>query len=115
MYRLTDHQLEIEKGRYKKEWKPRELQVCKHCSSEETETEVNFLLCCLLYQTARDAFLQQIKAADLSCQGKTRDKLMKLCLGEEPNFMHLVAKYVSLCHDIRGKNEMNADYNSNAI
>ena len=99
MYRLTDHQLQVEKGRHQKEWKPRELRVCKHCSSGEIETEAHFLLSCPLYQTEREAFLQQITAADPSYQGTKCDELLKVCLGEDPQFIKLAAQYVTVCHD----------------
>ena len=38
MYRLSDHNLEIEKGRHK-EWKPREDRLSRNCDSGEVEDE----------------------------------------------------------------------------
>ena len=101
MYRLSDHQLEVEKGRHKKEWKPRELRTCKHCSSGETETEAHFLLSCPLYQSEREVFMKKITAADPSYLGKTGDDLLKVFLGEDPQFTKLAAQYVTFCHDTR--------------
>ena len=43
-YRLSDHQLAIETGRYRQTWLPREERVCAHCSTGEVETEMHFLL-----------------------------------------------------------------------
>ena len=45
-YRLSDHKLAIEKGRLKKTWKPKENRLCDHCSADEVETEMHFLLHC---------------------------------------------------------------------
>ena len=105
MYRLRDHQLQVEKGRHRKEWTPKKMRICKHCSSGGTETELHFLLCCPLYQTEREAFLHQVTAADSSYERKTNAELMTLCLGEDPHFIHLAAQYVTLCHDIREKHQ----------
>ncbi|KAI2649186.1 Mevalonyl-coenzyme A hydratase sidH [Labeo rohita] len=45
-YRLSDHQLAIEKGRHKKTWLPKEERICNECRSGAVETEEHFLLHC---------------------------------------------------------------------
>ncbi len=42
-YRLSDHQLAIERGRHKKTWLPKEERICNECRSGSVETEEHFL------------------------------------------------------------------------
>ena len=51
MYRLSDHNLEIEKRSHKKEWKPRDGRLYRNCDSGEEEDEFHFLLSCPIYTT----------------------------------------------------------------
>ena len=80
MYRLSDHNLEIEKGRHKKEWKPREDRLCRNCDSGEVEDEFHFLLSCPIYTTLRQDFLSKIDRT-------TYEDKICLCLGEVPELI----------------------------
>ena len=52
-FRLSSHDLEIEKGRHVNPTIPEELRLCKLCSSCSVESEKHFLLTCSKYQTER--------------------------------------------------------------
>ncbi|KAI2667006.1 Receptor-interacting serine/threonine-protein kinase 3 [Labeo rohita] len=54
-YRLSDHQLAIERGRHKKTWLPKEERICNECRSGAVETEEHFLLHCDKYAFLRDS------------------------------------------------------------
>ena len=56
-FRLSNHNLNIEKGRHK--GVPKELRFCPFCPSE-VETEIHFLMECSLYQKIRDEMLTEI-------------------------------------------------------
>ncbi|KAJ8253545.1 hypothetical protein COCON_G00201570 [Conger conger] len=103
MYRLSDHSLEIETGRHRKQWQPREERTCKHCGSGEIETESHFLLSCPIYATLREAFLGKVKTSITSYDSKTYDERLSICLGEAPELIELSAQYVSACHELREK------------
>ena len=64
--RISDHDLEIEKGRYTKI--PRILRICKKCN--KIEDEEHFILECLI-------------------NGKLRTDLFETLTKENPNFMQL--------------------------
>nr|WPH61295.1 reverse transcriptase [Somniosus microcephalus] len=99
-YRLSDHQLEIEKGRYKKSWQPRENRICDQCLAGEVETEMHFLLKCEKFNTSRNILFN--KLSQTTPDFKELDDLSKLRLvlgeGDRP---YLGAKYVTTCHNLR--------------
>ena len=50
-FRIGSHDLEIERGRYRKI--PRENRICRLCNSNTIEDEYHFLLCCDFYNDIR--------------------------------------------------------------
>ena len=68
-YRISCHNLEIERGRYARPHIPPHLRFCKLCHSE-AETEMHFVLSCNIYH-------------DL------REKLFNICVLHIDNFMSL--------------------------
>ena len=101
-YRLSDHSLAVEKGRYKQAWLPREQRLCGHCTTGEVETEMHFLLYCPKFEQIRKGYFLQFsnKIANFSSL-KDCDKLAQL-LGEGLA-APLAAKYVAACHDMRDR------------
>ena len=51
-FRISNHKLEIENGRYKNI--PRDQRLCEYCDSSEVEEEYHFALQCQNYKTTRD-------------------------------------------------------------
>ena len=56
-FRLSNHRLMIEVGRYKNI--PKEMRFCPFCPNK-VETETHFLFCCLAYNPIRDKMLRSI-------------------------------------------------------
>ena len=56
-FRLSNHVLEIEKGRHKKI--PKELRFCHFCP-QTTETESHFLFYCPVYAYLREGMLKHV-------------------------------------------------------
>jgi hypothetical protein len=55
-FRLSSHQLEIERGRYSNI--PRDERKCKFCNLNVIENEYHFLLICPLYTSIRQKYLK---------------------------------------------------------
>jgi len=51
-FRISNHKLEIENGRYKNT--PHDQRLCEYCDSKEIEDEYHFALTCQNYKTIRD-------------------------------------------------------------
>ncbi len=78
-YRLSDHQLAIERGRHKKTWFPKEERICNECRSGSVETEEHFLLHCDKYTSLRDALYSQIQQIIPEFQSLQEHE--KICFG----------------------------------
>ena len=62
-FRLSPHDLEIEKGRYNNKPIKAEECYCKFCKSDNNlteEDEFHFLMICPLYQLNRDFMMKQV-------------------------------------------------------
>ena len=55
-FRLSSHELHIERGRY--ENVPRDERFCKCCNMSQIESEYHFLLVCSLYTELRRKFFK---------------------------------------------------------
>jgi hypothetical protein len=97
-YRLSDHNLET--GRHRKTWLPREHRLCGHCQAEKVETEEHFL-----YIVKDIGILRQIYCTKLQiyipdfADMEHKDKIAVL-LGEGPSAA-LAAQYVLKCHNLK--------------
>ena len=54
IYRLSEHNLAIEKGRRRRTWLSREDRLCAHCPQNEVETELYLVTSCQMYAHIRD-------------------------------------------------------------
>ncbi len=101
-YRLSDHQLAIERGRHKKTWLPKEERICIECRSGSVETEEHFLLHCDKYTSLRDALYSQIQQIIPEFQSLQEHEKLRILLAEGPA-SSLVALHIYKCHKLRSK------------
>ena len=86
--RISDHILQIERGRYSKDYIKPELRICPHCHI--MEDEAHFLLDCTLYENIRNTLFLDIK---------TNANFKQLI--DPKNNVNKIAKYVHDCFKIR--------------
>ena len=60
-FRISNHKLKIETGRYSKSITPLENRICEKCFLNEIESEEHLLLKCSFYYTSRRKLLETIK------------------------------------------------------
>ncbi len=60
-YRLSNHTLTIETGRYRQHWLPKESRICPYCTHGEVETEQHFLTSCPHYEEIERHFIPNLK------------------------------------------------------
>ena len=99
-YRLSDHQLAIETGRYKKSWQPKENRTCGQCLTGEVETERHFLLQCKTFEETRNIYFNKFTSVIPGFKELNELSKLKLVLGERDR-AYLSAQYVSACHNLR--------------
>ena len=56
-FRISSHDLFIERGRYKN--LPRNERICKFCNSQSVESEYHFLLVCPYYAELRNKYFKR--------------------------------------------------------
>ena len=96
-YRVSNHKLQIEQGRY--ENTPREQRICKLCHSGDVENELHFALTCQKYEYLRNKsnnILKRIFYLNTSLEGK--QKLFEHAMSsDDPVLLNLLSKYIFLC------------------
>ncbi len=100
-YRLSDHDLEIERGRHRQTWSEREQRICRHCDLQQIEDEKHFLMMCPKYLHVRETFLPRFKALIPSFTELSDSEIIPFLLGEDDNTAALAAKYVLTIHNVR--------------
>ena len=100
-FRLSSHNLQIEKGRHHKPKLPLEERICVHCNLAEVEDEFHFFSRCTLYNDIRDTFF-------MLCNNKlnynfmclTQEEKFKIVMTED-NLQWLLGMFLRKCFKIR--------------
>ena len=98
MYRLSEHNPAIEKGRRRQPWLSREDRLCAHCPQNEVETELHFLTSCPMYDHIRDTYFPQITQIHKEFENKPDFDQLPYLLGEIPQCAITAARCVTCCH-----------------
>ena len=93
-FRLSSHDLAIERGRYENLSKNERL--CKYCSSQLVESEYHFLLVCPYYRNLRQKYLKPYY-----CRWSTLNKFDDLMSNTNKNVVINVAKFIYHAFDLR--------------
>ena len=93
-FRLSSHNLEIERGRYQNI--PREERFCKFCTSNVIENEYHFLLVCPLYRSLRRKYLKHYY-----CRWPTVNKFDNIMSTSNKNEILNLSKYIYFANKLR--------------
>ena len=105
MYRLSEYNLAIEKGRRRQIWLSREVRLCAHCPQNEVETELHFLTSCPMYDHIRETYFPQITQIHKEFENKSTFEKLPYLLGEIPQCAITAARFVTCCHEKRATSE----------
>ncbi len=100
-YRLSNHTLSIETGRYRQHWLPKESRICPYCTHGEVETEQHFLTSCPNYQHIRDTFYPKFETPCPDFKLLNKKTQIQYLLGEKQDCILLAARYIDACHKKR--------------
>ena len=95
-FRLSNHSLNIEKGRHNNI--PKELRFCPLCPTQ-VETEIHFLLECQTYEILREELIQPLINNKPSFTYYTLPEKFKCLLSKQ--FALITAKFIFNCLEIR--------------
>ena len=79
-FRVSNHKLMIELGRYQTDPMPRETRLCPLCKSNQVENETHFLLQCSKYSLQRQTFLNRINEIIPNIERKSTSESIKLLM-----------------------------------
>lgn len=101
-FRVSNHKLMIELGRYQTDHMPRETRLCPLCKSNQVENETHFLLQCSKYSLQRQTFFNRINEIIPDIERKSTSESIKLLMNSNDYHVNkLVMKFISLCMNIR--------------
>ena len=101
-FKISNHKLMIELGRYQRDHIPRESRLCPLCKSNQVENESHFLFQCSSYSFQRKTFLNQLNEIIPALDRKSTSESIKLLMNSNDHHVNkLVMKFISSCTDIR--------------
>ena len=101
-FKLSNHKLMIELGRYQTDHISRENRLCLLCKSNQIENETHFLLDCSKYSSQRRTFLNRINELIPNFERKSTSESIKLLMNcNDYHVNKLVMKFISSCMNIR--------------
>ena len=104
-FRISNHNLAIEEGRYGKEKVPTENRLCTFCNNSEIETEKHILFTCAHYAEIRSEFLAKLTTVkDIKTENEN-EFLHFIMTIHDHKLIRLVSKFVLGCIQLR-----NAEY-----
>ena len=93
-FRISSHDLEIERGRYSTPKKPVEERICKLCGLE-TETEQHFILSCPVYIQTRKSFTKEIRQIESNFYNMNHtDRFIFLLTSGNEEIIKLTMKFI---------------------
>ena len=98
--RISNHTLEIEKGRYGPKRKKADQRFCSSCQ-EQVEDEKHFLLKCPLYATVRQELFNSTEFRNIDRNKLSEDQLFMMLINPPSSTQCLVSKYIYNCFTIR--------------
>ena len=100
-FKLSNHKVMIELGRYQTDHISRENRLCPLCKSN-LENEIHFLLDCSKYSLQRRTFLNRINELIPNFERKSTSESIKLLMDSNDYHVNkLVMKFISSCMNIR--------------
>ena len=101
-FKISNHKLMIELGRYQRDHIPRESRLCPLCKSNQVENESYFLFQCSRYSFQRETFFIRVNEIIPDFERKSTPESIKLLMNSNDHHVNkLVMKFISSCTDIR--------------
>ena len=95
-FKLRNHKLMIELGRYQTDHISRENRLCPLCKSNQAENETHFLLDCSKYSSQKRTFLNRINELIPNFERKPTSESIKLLIDSNDCHVNkLVMKFIS--------------------
>ena len=105
-FRISNHNLAIEEGRYGKEKVPIENRLCTFCNNSEIETEKHMLFKCTHYAEIRSEFLARLTTVKDIKTDNENEFLHFLMTIHDHKLIRLVSKFILRCFQLRNAEDL---------
>ena len=103
-FRISNHNLAIEEGRYGKEKVPIENRMCTFCNNSEIQTEKHMVFKCAHYAEIRSEFLARLTTVkDIKTENEFLHFLMTI---HDHKLIRLVSKSILRCFQLRNAEDV---------
>ena len=100
-FKISNHKLIIEHGRYQIDHLPKENRLCPLCNSNQVEDKIHCFFYCNKCSVQRQAFINQINRIIPAFDKRSSPESMKLIMNsKEHRLNQLVIKFISSCTKI---------------
>ena len=104
-FRLSSHDLQIERGRYTRPKTPVDDRKCRFCQNNAIEDEIHFLLICNKYNNIRSDMLNTVNNFVTGLSNlDSQTKFVTLLTNDQSEVLHAVGKYLWKAEQIRKHN-----------
>ena len=101
-FKISNHKLMIELGRYQIDHVPRENRLCPLCDSSQIENENHVLFQCQQYSSQRNVFLHRISEIIPDIETKSSTEIVTLLMNSNDHYVNkLIMKFITSCMNIR--------------
>ena len=100
-FRISNHKLMIETGRYQRSKIPADVRFCPVCAASEIENEEHFIINCKKYEHVREKFLDEIKLVTNSKTILNNGSLRSQMTSTNPKIVKLFSYFLFQCVLIR--------------
>ena len=96
-FRISNHKLMIETGRYQHSKLPADVRFCPVCATSEIENEEHFIINCKKYDHVREKLLDEIKLVTNSKTILNNGSLRSLMTSTNPKIVKLFLYFLFQC------------------
>lgn len=109
-FRLSNHRLRIETGRYEKKRDekgklitlPRSERICQFCKLNRVEDEIHFLFNCTKYSKERETFVNNLFTKHIQLSNLSQENLFLWCMTNESSHFNIeLINLISLFYTLR--------------
>ena len=106
-FRISNHKLAIEAGRYSNQYVQSDQRICVYCTSNEIECEMHMLFKCPIYNEFRENFYRLLEKEMIINKRNENDLLQNLMSSNNSKIIILLSKFICKCLILRQDSPQN--------
>jgi len=104
-FRISNHSLAIETGRYNNQNNSNDQRICLFCSNNEVETEIHMLCNCSLYNDIRQTFFSLLESEIPINNFRNPNTIHDLMISTNEKVLFYFSKFIYKCFILRNESQ----------